>query len=69
MTGIDGTYKDADLVIFNFDTIAGNASYGHADIPNTGIRDVYVNGVHAVEDGKITGRIGGKPILRGGIVG
>lgn len=52
--------KDADLVLFDFDRIAGNASYGHADIPNEGIAYVYVNGVESVRGGKITGKKGGR---------
>ena len=57
--------KDADLVLFDFDHIAGNAVYGHADIPNTGIAYVYVNGVESVRNGRITGKKGGRFIPRG----
>lgn len=59
--------KDADLVIFDYNTINGRAAYGHADIPNDGIRRVYVNGVLAVDNGVITGKKAGKVILRGGV--
>ena len=65
--GILSVGKDADLVIFNFDTISGNADYDCADLPNEGIEYVFVNGVKAVEGGKITGAKGGKVLLRGGL--
>ncbi len=58
--------KDADLVVFDFDTIAGRADYGCADIPNEGIKYVFVNGVMSVEDGVVTGKMGGKVLLRSG---
>ena len=65
--GVVAPGKDADLVIFNFDTISGSADYASADLPNEGIEHVFVGGVQAVQDGKITGLKGGKVLLRGGI--
>ena len=58
--------KDADLVVFDADTIDGKADYGCADIPNEGIKYVFVNGVKALEDGKCNGARGGKMIMRQG---
>ncbi len=58
---------DADIVVFNADTVAGPAKYGQADLPNEGIEYVFVNGVKAVEQGVITRAKGGKVLLRGGI--
>ena len=57
---------DADLTVFDFDQIAGDAGYGSADIRNRGIRYVFVNGVKAVENDAITGLKGGRALLRGG---
>lgn len=57
---------DADIVIFDFDTISGRADHGRGDIPNEGIEYVFVNGVKALEKGKVTGKKGGKVLLRGG---
>ena len=56
--------KDADLVVFDADTIAGPARYGQADLDNIGIRYVFVNGVMAVRDGKCTGARAGKMLFR-----
>ena len=55
---------DADLVIFDYATIAGPADYGCGDLPNIGIKAVYVNGPCAVWDGVITGKNAGRPVLR-----
>ncbi|MBQ1391698.1 MAG: D-aminoacylase [Firmicutes bacterium] len=55
---------DADLVIFDYATIAGPADYGCGDLPNIGIKAVYVNGTCAVWDGVITGKNAGRPVLR-----
>ena len=58
--------KDADLVVFDPDTIAGPADYGSADRDNVGIYYVFVNGVMAVRMGRCTGERGGKMLFRPG---
>ena len=42
---------DADLVVFDADTITDRASYGHSTRPSAGIRHVLVNGAFVVRDG------------------
>lgn len=54
---------DADLVIFDPDTIIDQATYEEPDLPPLGISHVLVNGRIAVENGKIMGATSGK-VLR-----
>ena len=58
--------RDADLVVFDYHSIAGNADYSHSTAANTGIRYVFVNGEPAVKDGTITGIKNGRLLRRGG---
>ena len=60
---------DADLVIFDYAKLEGPASYGHGDLPNEGIKAVYVNGVRAVRDGAVTGKRAGRCVLRDEVLG
>lgn len=55
---------DADIVIFDYDRIEGPAEYGKGDLPNKGIRAVFVNGTLAVSDGVATGKNAGHVIRR-----
>jgi len=43
--------RDADIVVFDPDTITDRASYRHSTRPSDGIRHVLVNGVFVVRDG------------------
>ncbi|MBZ5520882.1 MAG: D-aminoacylase [Acidobacteriia bacterium] len=54
----------ADITIFNPATVNDLATYEHPDRPSVGIEYVIVNGVISLEGGKVTGRLGGRP-LRG----
>jgi N-acyl-D-amino-acid deacylase len=54
---------DADLVIFNPETIIDKATYEDPNQPPEGIRYVLVNGKIAVEDGRVTGVASGR-VLR-----
>jgi len=54
----------ADVTIFNPATVNDLATFEHPDRPSVGIEYVIVNGVLSVEGGKVTGRVGGRP-LRG----
>ena len=51
--------KDADIVVFDFDTIDGKSAYGSI-VPNDGIKYVLVNGAVALVDGKVTGAHNGR---------
>ena len=53
---------DADLVIFDPDTVLDNATYDTPRLQPTGIRTVIVNGVVVVEDGCHTGASAGRTI-------
>jgi len=55
---------DADIVIFNPDTVTDNASYepGTGALPSTGIPYVLVNGVVVVKDSRVQKVFPGKPI-------
>ncbi|MBQ7492677.1 MAG: D-aminoacylase [Clostridia bacterium] len=55
---------DADLVIFDPETIIDRATYAHPELDNEGISYVMVNGRIAVEDGKATGVLAGRRLLR-----
>jgi len=53
---------DADLVIFDPETVAGPATYADADLPNIGIKYVIVRGGVAVKDNQYTGNSYGKVV-------
>lgn len=53
---------DADLVIFNPDTVIDMADYGKPNLKNQGIRYVIVNGKIAVRCNEYTGATSGKVI-------
>jgi N-acyl-D-amino-acid deacylase len=51
---------DADLVLFNKDTIIDQATYADPFLPNIGIEMVFVSGQAAVVNNKPTGVLNGK---------
>lgn len=55
----------ADLVVFDKDNVTANASYDDPRRAATGIRHVVVNGVFAVEDGRVTGSRAGRVLRLG----
>ncbi len=56
---------DADIVVFNPDTVTDNSTDAQAGLPSTGIPYVLVNGVVVVDDSKVLpGVYPGKPIRR-----
>ena len=55
----------ADLVVFDPDTVSATATYEHPRQAATGIFHVLVNGVFAVEDGRVTGRRTGRVLRLG----
>ena len=44
---------DADIVVFDADAIADQATYAHSTRPSAGIRHVLVGGVFVVRDGRL----------------
>jgi len=62
---VDGTGATgyiADLVIFDYATIKDNSWFGNVEAANDGIHYVIVNGVIAVEEGKVTGALAGRAV-------
>lgn len=55
---------DADIVIFNFDSIIDNATFESPSLPPAGIRYVIVNGKVAVQDNRILMRNLGKSVRK-----
>jgi dihydroorotase len=55
---------DADLVIFDPDTVTDNATFAEPALPSTGIEHVLVNGVFVVRDSQATGAYPGRPVRR-----
>lgn len=54
----------ADIAIINLDTITDHATYDNPQQYSEGINYLFVNGVMAIENGKATGKRGGK-VLKG----
>ena len=55
---------DADLTLFDPDTVIDRATYAEPGVPPRGIPYVIVNGVVAVSEGTFTGQLAGKVIRR-----
>jgi dihydroorotase/N-acyl-D-amino-acid deacylase len=54
----------ADVVVFDPETVADNATFGEPHQLSTGIRDVWINGTRVLQDGTHTGATPGR-VLRG----
>jgi N-acyl-D-aspartate/D-glutamate deacylase len=54
----------ADVIVFDEKTVADRATYEHPEVLATGMKYVIVNGKLAVDDGKYTGALGGRPIRK-----
>ncbi len=54
----------ADIVVFDPATIADHASYEQPQVYATGMKHVFVNGVHVLKDGEHTGKTPGQ-VVRG----
>ncbi|MCF0163778.1 MAG: D-aminoacylase [Bacteroidales bacterium] len=54
----------ADVVVFNPDTIKDLATYANPHTFPTGIEHVFVNGAHAISEGKHTGTLAGHTLCR-----
>ena len=58
--------SDADIVIFDADTISDQATYTNSTRRSTGIQHVLVNGTFVVRDGELaTGVLPGQPVRAG----
>lgn len=56
----------ADVTVFDPATIIDRATYENPAVLSEGVRHVFVNGVHALRDGVVTGAQGGRVLHRGG---
>jgi N-acyl-D-amino-acid deacylase len=54
----------ADIVVFDEKTINDKSTYEQPELPAVGIRYVIVNGKIAMDDGKFTGTLAGRPVRR-----
>ncbi len=54
----------ADVIVFDEKTVADRATYEQAEVLAVGMRYVIVNGKLAVEDGKYTGTLAGRPLRK-----
>ena len=55
----------ADVTVFDPRTVIDRATYENPAVLSEGIRHVFVNGVHALRDGVVTGERGGRLLWRG----
>ena len=56
----------ADVIVFDEQTVTDHATYVQPELLSTGMRYVIVNGQLAVEDGKYTGTLAGRPLRKNG---
>lgn len=54
----------ADIAVFDLQAINDQATRANPNILATGVKHVFVNGRHAVKDGKVTGELGGVALKR-----
>lgn len=54
----------ADVVVFDPERFTEHATFASPNLPASGIRHLFVNGVHTVEDGALTGGRGGTVLTR-----
>ena len=52
----------ADVIVFDPNNFAPKADYIHTDIPSSGMVDVVVNGKLALDNGKLTDALSGRPL-------
>nr|MBA3642947.1 amidohydrolase family protein [Chloroflexia bacterium] len=56
----------ADIVLFDPTTVTDHATFADPHHLSTGIRDVWVNGVHVLNDGEHTGATPGQLVVGAG---
>jgi len=54
----------ADIAVIDLQNIKDNATYADPDNLSEGVVHLLVNGIHTIEDGKYTGRTGGRALRR-----
>jgi len=54
----------ADIVVFDPDTFTDHATLAQPNLPATGVRHLFVNGVHTIDGGRLTGARGGVALTR-----
>jgi N-acyl-D-amino-acid deacylase len=54
----------ADVIIFDQQTIADKSTYEQPKLLPAGMKYVIVNGKVAIDDGKFTGTLAGRPVKR-----
>ncbi|MEZ7893050.1 MAG: amidohydrolase family protein [Candidatus Wallbacteria bacterium] len=57
---VSGCY--ADIAVIDIDKFTDHATYTERDLYSEGVKYLLVNGVFAIEDGKITDKCGGRPL-------
>lgn len=57
--------KAADIVVFDPDTFTEQATFAEPNRTATGLRHLFVNGVHTVREGQLTSERGGAVLRRG----
>lgn len=62
--GLIKTGYDADLIIFNPDTVSDGATYDDPFKEPEGISHVFVNGQLVIKDGELTGKVSGRVLRR-----
>jgi len=55
---------DADIAIFDLNTLMDHADYVNPKAKNEGMKTVIVNGIIAVQNDRFTGRYAGKVLRR-----
>jgi N-acyl-D-amino-acid deacylase len=53
----------ADVLVFDPNNYAPKADFVHTDLPSTGVLDLLVNGALAIDTGKMTDVLSGRPLL------
>ena len=54
----------ADIAVIDLQNMKDNATYADPDNLSEGVKHLFVNGVHTIEDGKYTGSTGGRALRR-----
>jgi N-acyl-D-amino-acid deacylase len=62
--GVLANGKFADVIVFDPKTVADRATYEKPELLATGMRYVLVNGKVAVDEGRYTGALAGRPLRR-----
>ena len=55
----------ADITVFDPKTVTDHATFAKPHQHSTGIREVYVNGIAVLSNGKLTGKLPGRPVSLG----